>query len=183
MNIKTKIRLFLGQPSEAPFADFIPALVMLAVLFFAGSFLLWSDAFDTLGLSRERAQVCEITVAAAELTGADSYNPRVEIAAESGETYALLKSQLGSRIVSVAAELEAGDSVTLRLSRKGRVLEVQEGDLIHLDFEESKRSAVLDTVVSTLVAVVLDLIGLFLILRAAVLKMNRKNSFKFGPAR
>lgn len=181
--MKTKIRLFFGQPLNAPFADFIPALALLAVLFVGASGLMWSDAFDTLGLSRERAKAIEVIVTSAELAGADSYNPRVEIAAGDGAVYTLLKSQVGDRLESVASELEPGDQITLRLSRKGRVLEVQEGDLVHLDFEESKKSAVLDTVVSGLVAVVFDLIGLFLILRCAVLRMNRKNKFKFGPAR
>lgn len=183
MNMKTKIRLFLGQPSDAPFADFIPALVVLAVLIIGGSLLVWSDAFDTLGLSRERAKACEVTVASAEVAGAESYNPRVEITSQDGEVYSLLKSQVGNRLEAVAGALEEDDQITLRLSRKGRVLEVQEGDLVHLDFEESKNSAVLDTVVSILVAAAFDGIGLFLLLRAIVLKMNRKNKFKFGPAR
>lgn len=181
--MKTKIRLILGQPLDAPFANFIPALALLAVLFFAGSVLLWSDAFDTLGLSRERAQAKEIVVQSAEIAGAESYSPRVEITAEDGGVFTLFKSQLGSRIENVAAELESGDEVTLRLSRKGRVLEVQEGDLVHLDFEQSKKSAVKDVLISGSVAVVLDFFGLVLLLRCIVLKMNRKNKFRFGPAR
>lgn len=181
--MKTKIRLLLGQPLDAPFANFIPALALLAVLFFAGSVLLWTDAFDTLGLSRERAQAKEIVVAAAALAGEESYSPRVEITAEDGEVYSLLKSQLGNRMEAVADALESGDAVTLRLSRKGRVLEVQEGDLIHLDFDQSVKSAVKDVVISSLVAVTFDLFGLILLLRCIVLKMNRKNKFRFGPAR
>lgn len=181
--MKTKIRLFLGQPLDAPFANSIPALALLAVLFFAGSCLLWSDAFDTLGLSRERAQTKQIVVQTAELAGADSYSPRVEITAEDGSMFTLLKSQVGNRLENVASELERGDEVTLRLSRKGRVLEVQEGDLIHLDFDVSKRSAIKDVLFSSSVAVIFDFFGLLLFLRCIVLKMNRKNKFRFGSAR
>lgn len=181
--MKNKIRLVLGQPVDAPFANSIPVMLVLAVLFIAGSLLLWSDAGDTLFLSREDAQVREVTVQSCTVTGQDSYVPRMEIVAEDGEVYVLLESQLGNIFDAVAAELEPGDEISLRLSRKGRVLEVQEGDLVHLDFDASVRSAVWDVIVSTSVALVFDLLAAFLILRCAIMKMNRKNSFKFGPAR
>lgn len=181
--MKNKIRLFLGQPLEAPFANSIPVLLVLAALFIAGSLLLWSDAGDTLFLSREGAQTVEATVQSCTVAGQDSYVPRMEIVTDAGETFALLESQVGDVFDALAAELEPGDEVALRLSRKGRVLEVQEGDLVHLDFDQSKRAARWDVFVSTSVALVFDLLAAFLILRCTVLKLNRKGTFRFGPAR
>ena len=181
--MKNKIRLIMGQPLDAPFANSIPALMLLAVLFIAGSVLLWSDAGDTLFLSRGRADVREITVESCTVAGQDSYVPRLEIVSADGKLFTLLESQVGRLFEAVAAELESGDEVTLRLSRKGRVLEVQEGDLIHLDFRQSVKSAVTDVVISSLVAVTFDLFGLILLLRCIILKANRKNKFRFGPAR
>lgn len=181
--MKNKIRLVLGQPVDAPFANSAPVLLLLAVLLIAGSCLLWSDAGDTLLLSREKAATVEANVESCTVTGQDSYVPRMEIVTTDGETFTLLESQVGDVFDAVAAELEPGDAVTLRLSRKGRVLEVQEGDLIHLDFEQSKTAAVWDVFVSTAVALVFDLLGLFLIVRTLALRMNRKGAFRFGPAR
>jgi len=181
--MKNRIRLIMGQPIDAPFANSVPALMLLAVLFIAGSVLLWSDAGDTLFLSRERAGVREITVESCTVTGQDSYVPRMEIISTDGEMFTLLESQVGRLFEAVAAALESGDEVTLRLSRKGRVLEVQEGDLVHLDFEQSKRAAGWDVFVSGGSALVFDLLAALLIVRCAVLKLNRRGSFRFGPAR
>lgn len=181
--MKTKIRLILGREVDAPFANSVPVLLVIAVLFIAGSLLLWSDAGDTLFLNRENAQTVEATVASAALAGEDSYVPRLEISAESGETYVLLESQVGDKINVLAAELESGDEISLLLSRKGNVLEVREGDLVHLDFDQSKKSALWDVFVSTASALAFDLLAAFLILRSAILKMNRRGGFRFGPAR
>jgi len=181
--MKDKIRLVLGQPVDAPFVNTIPVLLVLGILLLAGSLLVWSDAGDTLFLSRENAQTVEVTVESCTVTGQDSYVPRMEIVTTESEMYTLLESQVGDIFDALAAEVEPGDEVVLRLSRKGRVLEVQEGDLVHLDFDASKSAAVWDMIVSTSVALVLDLLGLFLIVRAVILKMNRKSAFRFGPAR
>lgn len=181
--MKDKIRLVLGQPVETPFANSVPVLILLAVLLIAGSGLLWSDAGDTLFLRREGAEVVEATVQSCTVAGQDSYVPRMEIVTAENKTYTLLQSQVGDIFDALAAELESGDEVILRLSRKGRVLEVQEGDLVHLDFDASKSAAMWDVFVSTAVALVFDLLGLFLIVRAIALKMNRKSAFRFSPAR
>lgn len=181
--MKTKIRLILGQQLDAPFANSIPVMLVLAVLFMAGSVLLWSSAGDTLFLSRESAEVREITVESCTVAGQDSYVPRVEIVSTDAEMFTLLESQVGSMIETVGAEIEPGDRITLRLSRKGNVLEIQEDDLVHLDFDSSKKSAVWDILVSAGSALVFDLLAALLIARALVLKMNRKGSFRFGPAR
>lgn len=181
--MKNKIRLFLGQSLDTPFANSVPVMVVLAVLFAAASVLLWSDAGDTLFLKRENASVCELTVESAAVAGQDSYVPRVEITADDGQVYTLLKSQVGDVLEDVAAKLESGDQVTLRLSRKGSILEIAEGDEVHLAFDESIGKAVGDVIVSAITAVVFDLLAIFLLLRAWVLKLNRKGSFRFGPAR
>jgi len=181
--MKNKIRLIMGQPLDAPFANSIPALMLLAVLFIAGSVLLWSDAGDTLFLSRGRADVREITVESCTVAGQDSYVPRLEIVSADGKLFTLLESQVGRLFEAVAAELESGDEVTLRLSRKGRVLEVQEGDLVHLDFEQSKRAAGCDVFVSGGAALLFDLLAALLIIRCAMLKLNRKSTVRLGPAR
>lgn len=181
--MKDRIRLVLGQSVDAPFVNSIPVLIVLAVLLIAGSGLLWSDAGDTLFLSRESAVTVEATVQSCTVAGQDSYVPRMEIVTTKGKMYTLLESQVGDIFDALAAEIEPGDEVILRLSRKGRVLEVQEGDLVHLDFAASKSAAKWDVFVSTAVALVLDLLGLFLIVRAAALKMNRRSTFRFGPAR
>ena len=97
--------------------------------------------------------------------------------------FTLLESQVGSMFEAVGAAIESGDQITLRLSRKGNVLEIQEGDLVHLDFEQSKRSATWDIVVSAGSALVFDLLAALLIVRSLVMKMNRKGSFRFGTAR
>ena len=181
--MKNKIRLVLGQPVDAPFVNSVPVLIALAVMLIAGSFLLWSDAGDTLFLSREGAATVEATVQSCTVAGQDSYVPRMEIVTTEGETFTLLKSQVGRYFDALAGSIESGDEVILRLSRKGRVLEVQEGDLVHLDFDASKSAAKWDVFVSTAVALVLDMLGLFLIVRAAALKRNRRSIFRFGPAR
>lgn len=181
--MKTKIRLFLGQQLDAPFANSILVMLVLAAMFIAGSLLLWGSAGDTLFLSRDSAQVKEITVESCTVTGQDSYVPRVEIVSADGEMFTLLESQVGGVFEAVGAEIESGDQIALRLSRKGNVLEVREGDLVHLDFEQSKKSAVWDVVVSAGSALVFDLLAALLIVRSLVLKMNRKGSFRFGPAR
>lgn len=181
--MKNKIRLVLGQPVDAPFVNSIPVLAVLAALLFAGSVLLWSDAGDTLFLRHENAAIVEVTVQSCTVAGQDSYVPRMEIVTTEGETFTLLKSQVGRYFDALAGSVESGDEVILRLSRKGRVLEVQEDDLVHLDFAASKNAAVLDVLVSTAAAVVFDLLGLFLLLRAVVLKMNRRSAFRFGPAK
>lgn len=181
--MKKKIRLVLGQPIDAPFANSIPVMLVLAVLFIAGSVLLWSDAGDTLFLSRESAQVREITVEKCEAVGEDSYVPRVEIVSTEGEMFTVLKSQVGRLFDAVCAAVEPGDEITLRLSRKGSVLEIQEDDLVHLDFDQSKRSAVWDVFVSAGSALVFDLLAALLIVRSIIMRMNRKGSFRFGPAR
>lgn len=181
--MKNKIRLVLGKPVDAPFVNSVPVLAILAVLMIAGSLLLWSDAGDTLFLSRESAQTVEATVQSCTVAGQDSYVPRMEIVTNEGEIFVLLESQVGDIFDALAAEIEAGDRISMKLSRKGRVLEVQEDDLVHLDFDASKRAAVADVIVSTAAAVVFDLLAVFLLLRAAVLRMNRRNTFRFGPAR
>ena len=181
--MKDKLRLILGRPVDAPFANSAAALTLLAVLLIGGSLLLWSDAGDTMFLSRESAATVEATVESCAAAGEDSYVPRLEIVADDGATYTLLQSQVGGVLETIAAELEPGDGISLTLSRKGRVLEVREGDLVHLDFDQSKQSARWDTFVSAAAAVVFDLLGLFLILRAILLNMNRKGAFRFGPAR
>lgn len=181
--MKTKIRLILGREVDAPFANSIPVLLVIAALFIAGSLLLWSDAGDTLFLSREGAQVVEATVESAAVAGAESYVPRLEIVTAEGATYTLLKSQVGDIFDALAAELEPGDEIILRLSRKGNVLEVQEGDLVHLDFDQSKQSALWDVFVSGGSALAFDLLAAFLILRCVILRMNRRGGFRFGPAR
>ena len=181
--MKTKIRLILGREVDAPFANSVPVLLVIAALFIAGSLLLWSDAGDTLFLKYENAQAVEAVVESAAVVGEDSYVPRLEIAAVDGSMYTLLKSQVGDRIGTLAQELESGDEITLLLSRKGNVLGVQEGDLVHLDFDQSKKSALWDVFVSTASALAFDLLAAFLILRCAVLKMNRRGGFRFGPAR
>lgn len=181
--MKTKIRLILGREVDAPFANSIPVLMVIAALFIAGSLLLWSDAGDTLFLSCENAQAVEAVVETASVVGEDSYVPRLEIVTAQGETYAILKSQVGDAIHMLAAELESGDEITLRLSRKGNVLQVQEGDLVHLDFDQSKKSARWDVFVSGGSALAFDLLAAFLILRCAILRMNRRGGFRFGPAR
>ena len=181
--MKDRIRLVMGRPIDAPFANSVPVLALLAVLFIAGSLLLYAGAGDTLFLSREDAQVKEITVEKCELAGQDSYVPRLEITSEDGEVYTLLKSQVGDQVNVLAEELESGDEISLLLSRKGNVLEVRESDLVHLDFDRSKKSALWDVFVSTASALAFDLLAAFLILRCAILKMNRRGSFRFGPAR
>ena len=181
--MKNKIRLVLGKPVDAPFVNSVPVLVILAVLMLAGSFLLWSDAGDTLFLSREGAETVEATVQSCTVAGQDSYVPRMEITTAAGETFVLLESQVGDIFDALAEEIETRDEISMKLSRKGRVLEVREDDLVHLDFDGSKKAALLDVFVSTAAAVVFDLLALFLLLRAAVLRMNRKSAFRFGPAR
>lgn len=181
--MKTKLRLILGREMDAPFANSIPVLLLIAALFIAGSLLLWSDAGDTLFLSRESAQVVEATVQSAAVAGEESYVPRLEIVTAEGEIYTLLKSQVGNLFHTLAAELEPGDAITLRLSRKGNVLEVQEGDAVHLAFSQSKQSALWDVFVSGGSALVFDLLAAFLIFRCVILRMNRRNGFRFGPAR
>ena len=52
-------------------------------------------------------------MASAEVAGAESYNPRVEITAQDGEVYSLLKSQVGNRLEAVAGALEE-DEIRLR---------------------------------------------------------------------
>lgn len=181
--MKTKIRLILGQEVEAPFANSIPVLMVIAALFIAGSLLLWSDAGDTLFLHSDNAQTVEAVVESAEIVGEDSYVPRLEIAAADGSMYTLLKSQVGDQINALAQELESGDEIELKLSRKGNVLQVREDDLVHLDFDQSKKSARWDVFVSGGSALAFDLLAAFLILRCAILKMNRRGGFRFGPAR
>lgn len=181
--MKDKIRLVLGQPVDAPFVNSVPVLIVLAVLLIAGSGLLWSDAGDTLFLDRESAATVEATVQSCTVAGQDSYVPRMEIVTAEGETYTLLESQVGEIFDALAAELESGDEIAMKLSRKGRVLEVREGDLVHLDFSASKSAAMWDVFVSAGAALALDLLGLFLIARAMVLRMNRRSAFRFGPAR
>ena len=181
--MKNKIRLVLGQPVDAPFVNSIPVLVVLAVLMLAGTVLLWGDAGDTLFLSRENAAAVEATVQSCTVAGQDSYVPRMEIVTTDGETFTLLESQVGDIFGALAAEVEPGDGIIMRMSRKGRVLEIQEGDLVHLDFDMSKKAAIWDVIVSASVAVVFDLLALFLLARVAVLGMNRKGAFRFGPAR
>lgn len=181
--MKNKIRLVLGKPVDAPFVNSIPVLVVLAVLMIAGSLLLWSDAGDTLFLSRESAETVHATVQSCTVAGQDSYVPRMEIVTTEGETFVLLESQVGDIFDALASEIEAGDEISMKLSRKGRILEVQEDDLVHLDFDVSKKAAILDVIVSAAAAVVFDLLALFLLARAAVLRMNRKSAFRFGPAR
>ena len=183
MNMKDKIRLVLGQPVDAPFINSIPVLAALAVLMIAGSLLLWSDAGDTLFLNRESAATVNATVQSCAVVGQDSYVPRMEIVTAEGETFTLLESQVGDIFDALASEIESGDEISMKLSRKGRVLEVREDDLVHLDFDASKKSAVWDVAVSSAAALVFDLLGLFLLLRAIVLKKNRKSAFRFGPAR
>ena len=107
----------------------------------------------------------------------------MEITAEDGQVYTLLKSQVGDVLEDVAAKLESGDQVSLRLSRKGSILEIAEGDQVHLAFDASIKKAVGDVIVSAVTAVVFDLLAVVLLLRAWVLKLNRKSSFRFGPAR
>lgn len=181
-SMKTKLRLILGREMDAPFANSIPVLLLIAALFIAGSLLLWSDAGDTLFLRRESAQVVEATVESAAVVGEESYVPRLEIVTAEGETYTLLKSQVGDLLKSLAAELEPGDEIRLRLSRKGNVLEVQEGSFTHLDFDQSKKSALGDVFISGGTALIFDLLAVFLIVRCAILRMNRKGGFHFGPA-
>lgn len=181
--MKNKIRLVMGQPLDAPFANSIPVLLALAAMFIAGSFLLWSDAGDTLFLSRERAASREIVVESCTAEGLDGYVPRVEIVSDAGEMFTVLKSQVGNSFDAILSEVEPGDSVLLRLSRKGSVLEIQEDDLVHLDFDQSKRTALWDLFVSGGTALVFDLLAVLLIIRCIVLRMNRKSAFRFGPAR
>lgn len=181
--MKTKLRLILGREMDAPFANSIPVLLLIAVLLIAGSLLLWSDAGDTLFLSRDSAQVVVATVQSAAVVGEESYVPRLEIVTDDNKTYTLLKSQVGDLFQSLASELEPGDEICLRLSRKGNVLEVQEGDVTHLDFEQSKKSALGDVFLSGGTALIFDLLAVFLILRCAILRMNRRGGFRFGPAR
>ena len=181
--MKTRLRLVLGQEVDAPFANSVPVLLVIAALFIAGSLLLWSDAGDTLFLNRDNAQAVEAVVESAAVAAEDSYVPRLEIVTAQGETYVLLKSQVGEKINTLAQELESGDAIELLLSRKGNVLQVREGDLVHLDFDQSKKSAVWDVFVSTASALAFDLLAAFLILRCAILRMNRRGGFRFGPAR
>lgn len=181
--MKDRIRLVMGRPIDAPFANSVPVLALLAVLFIAGSLLLYAGAGDTLFLSREDAQVKEITVEKCELAGQDSYVPRLEIVSAEGEMFTLLKSQVGNVLEMLEKEIEPGDDVTLRLSRKGNVLEVQEDDLVHLDFAQSKKAVVWDVIAGAGSALVFDLLAVLLIIRCAVLRMNRKSAFRFGPAR
>ena len=178
-----KMILFLGQKLDAPFFNSIPVLLLLAALLIAGSGLLWRNAGDTLFLSRESAQACEVIVADCVVTGQDSYVPRMEITAEDGAVYTLMRSQVGNVFDALSAEIQPGDALALRLSRRGRVLEVQKGESVLLDFGASVRSAVLDVVISAGTAVVFDLLAALLILRCAVLGMGRKQRFRFGPAK
>ena len=181
--MKDKIRLVMGRPLDAPFANSVPVLALLAALFIAGSLLLYAGTGDTLFLSRENAQAKEITVEKCELAGQDSYVPRLEIVSSEGETFTLLKSQVGNWLEVLEKAIEPGDHVTLRLSRRGNVLEVQEDDLVHLDFAQSKRAVVWDVIAGAGTALVFDLLAALLIVRCIVLRMNRKSAFRFGPAR
>lgn len=181
--MKTKLRLILGREVDAPFANSVPVLLVIAALFIAGSLLLWSDAGDTLFLNRESAQTVETMVESAAVAGEESYVPRLEIATADGQMYTLLESQVGNAIHILAAELEPGDEITLRLSRKGNVLQVQEGDLVHLDFDQSKKSALWDVFISASTALAFDLLAAFLIVRCTILRMNRRGGFRFGPMR
>ncbi len=171
--MKNKLRLILGRPVDAPFANSIPVLLVLAVLFIAGSVLLFTDASDTLFLSREGARTVEMTVESAQIVGQDSYVPRMEIVAQDGRTYTLLKSQVGGMMEAVADALQPGDEIILRLSRKVNILEVQEDDLIHLDFSAAKRRAGWDVFVGAGTGIVFDLLAAILIMRCAALKPRR----------
>lgn len=182
--MKQKIKLILGQQVDAPLANSVPVLLALAALLIAGSGLLWRNAGDTLFLSRESAQACEVIVAGCVITGQDSYVPRMEITAGDGAVYTLMRSQVGDVFDALNAEIQPGDALTLRLSRRGRVLEVEKDGRALLEFGASVRSAVLDVVISAGTAVIFDLLAAFLILRCAALKfMSRQGRFRAGPAK
>lgn len=174
--MKQKLRLVLGRPLDAPFANSVPTLMLLAILLIAGSGLLWSEASDTLFLSRENAKAVSTSLVSCTLTGQDSYVPRLEISADDGNQYVLMQSQAGDVLEAVAEQLKAGEAIELRLSRKGRVLEVQQGESVLLHFEHAKRASRVDVLVSALTACVFDLLGILLLIRSVALGMNRKRA-------
>ena len=111
--MKQKIKLILGQQVDAPLANSVPVLLALAALLIAGSGLLWRNAGDTLFLSRESAQACEVIVAGCAITGQDSYVPRMEITAGDGAVYTLMRSQVGDVFDALNAEIQPGYALTL----------------------------------------------------------------------
>lgn len=175
-----KIRLVFGQKVDAPFANSILVCAFLALILAAGSALLWADAGDTLGLTREAAATREITVASAEATGEGGYAPRLEITGEGGETFSLMRSAVGDDYDALCAQVQPGDSLTLRLSRRGSVLEVEKDGQILMDFEGAVARNRWSVILNLAAAVLFDVLAALVVLRAGVLAMNRKAQPRAG---
>lgn len=172
----TKIRLVFGQKFDAPFANSALACLLLTVILAVGSGVLWSEAGDTLGLTRETAKVTEITVASAEVTGEGGYTPRLEIVTQDGETVSLLKSAAGESYAALCESVQAGDTLTLRLSRKGSVMEVEKDGMVLLDFDSAKSAGTFGRILNVAAAILFDLLAILLAVRTIVLAMNRRTS-------
>lgn len=168
-----RIRLVFGQKVDAPFANSVLVCALLALVLAAGSAFMWADAADTLGLSRETAAVREVTVASAEIAGAEGYAPRLEITGQEGETFTLRKSDVGEGYDALCAQIQPGDALTLRLSRAGNVLEVERGGEILTSYENAMARSLGGRILNLAAAVLFALLALLVAVRAAVLAMNR----------
>lgn len=175
-----RIRLVFGQKVDAPFANSVLVCALLALILAAGSALMWADALDTLGVTREGAAAREITVASAQATGEGGYAPRLEVVGEGGETFALLRSAVGEGYDALCGQIQPGDELTLRLSRRGNVLEVEREGEILVPFDDAVARGRGGMILNLAAAVLFDALAVLVAVRAAVLAMNRKSQPRAG---
>ena len=181
--MKEKFRLIFGRKMEVPLANSKIALALAAVLMLAGTCILWHNAADTCFLKRENAPAVTVTAADVEVTGEGGYVPRMEIRTEGGRIFTLTEKQAGNFFSRARSEIQAGDELTLRLSRGGHVMEVQEGDSVWVPFNASASAHRVSNAVDLTIGAVFAVLSALLLLRTAALGAGRKEKFRFGAHR